>query len=266
MNDEKIFEKLGGELHGRLYKADIQPKFLYHYTNLNSFYKIIQSTDLYLSSYINLNDESEIKYGLDEINKVFNDYNIGDYFRFIEEFVLDNSIYVISFCETYENDYLWKKYADLYKGLALGFNHEVSNPKPNEYPAVTMKIVYGNNEISKFDEYVSSLAKIISRPSCRDKRKLLWEFTANLYPNIPRYKELKWTHELEHRYCMLDGYNHNKIPRKLIRNNKSIMENEVIINLREIILGKDCEIEKHDIHNLLRSHGYDLSRITLRRI
>ena len=94
-------------------------KKLYHYCSLDSLYKIISNNSLRLSDVRKSNDKNEIIL-------LFNEYvKAHDNFMSkwnVKEQINNTTYFSISFSKLYDNDYLWRTYAD--EGVCIEFDRE----------------------------------------------------------------------------------------------------------------------------------------------
>lgn len=123
---------------------------LYHYCPTKSFWAILESRTLWLSSIHSLNDFSEWDWGKKLVTKVLNDDVIefrAD-FRFIVQNLFDETtknLHPLIFSLSRNNDLLsqWRAYADNGEGFAFEFDAE---RMCNVFPANFKEISYTKNE------------------------------------------------------------------------------------------------------------------------
>jgi len=112
-----------------------QKDFLYHYTSFTSFEKMMQSKNLWLVASTEMADMTDRYYANLYVLTAL--YNIDDKdVLLLRDNLTQNDIievnmetfeapfYSASFCYEKENDYLWKHYADMDKGVAICFDKE----------------------------------------------------------------------------------------------------------------------------------------------
>ncbi|MFW0777178.1 MAG: DUF2971 domain-containing protein [Rickettsiales bacterium] len=102
---------------------------LYHYTDFRAFKSIVDSSSLWLSHYLNLSDNKEIKLGFNVVREAATQKfgQIQD--RILRLMLLDcvdrhlpKDYYISCFCPFRDNAYLWREYGDNYRGIAIGFD------------------------------------------------------------------------------------------------------------------------------------------------
>lgn len=114
-------------------KKEPAPDYIYHYTDKNGLYGILQSGNIWLSDIYQMNDPSEMRYGLTPVNDIADKLITGPNYQTREfglhlKFMIDNSIrsivqfYIASFTQK-ENDLnQWRAYGDDGHGFALKFS------------------------------------------------------------------------------------------------------------------------------------------------
>lgn len=108
---------------------------MYHYTNYTNLESIIKNRTFWITSSLAMDDKNDGIYASNCVRKMVDDKNC-DYFSELRKvlckerieniFEQNNEIpfYSISFCEA-DNEYLWKNYADNYKGICICLNEEI---------------------------------------------------------------------------------------------------------------------------------------------
>ena len=106
---------------------------IYHYTNIDTLLKIIESKELFLFNVFNMNDNQEIKW-IDHLidNELKqNKYDESLLKDILETYNFNSSSPAYLCCFSREGDILsqWRSYADNGYGIALGFNEVNLNVK-----------------------------------------------------------------------------------------------------------------------------------------
>lgn len=127
-NFEKEFQKIIGSFIQHIEASALSP-IIYHYTNDVGLRGILESGRLWLTDIFNLNDPSELEYGVSKAVDILKNKagsscaEIEEFTRHIDDFKLETASYFIcsfSFCG---NDLgQWRAYADNGRGYALGFD------------------------------------------------------------------------------------------------------------------------------------------------
>jgi hypothetical protein len=133
---------------------------LYHYTDAAGLCGIVKSQKIWFTSYLHLNDPSELLHGLDIVHRLLKAIGEGAHDGLVKEFceIVDDvcqhrkfkeifGFYIASFSRDRNDLGQWRAYADKGRGFALGLAPhlfeavEVAHPKPTEYYVVP--VVYG---------------------------------------------------------------------------------------------------------------------------
>jgi hypothetical protein len=102
---------------------------VYHYCNLESFFKIINSKELFLFNAANMNDRLETTWIFHVINEEIGKRKeslMQENIKMLETSFNLNRLYPYIFCFAVSDDSLgqWRAYANDGKGIAIGFNPE----------------------------------------------------------------------------------------------------------------------------------------------
>lgn len=171
---DKKFNKLQADLEGRYASQDLElSNPLYHFTKIESFKKIIESKNLLLSRFDQMNDPDEFIFTKNIIDSILSTHpsHYKDIFSHeFERFISEIDVFSISFCADVNNEDLWKKYAENHRGIAIGVNLNYRPGQEGRYkdywPAVCMAVRYGNsqvlNDFKEFTEIFAWLMKLIS--------------------------------------------------------------------------------------------------------
>jgi hypothetical protein len=105
-----IYDEIYRILGNRKYET------IYHYTKIDTLYKILESNELRLTEWKCTNDRDEIKHGLQLANK-FNKDQLD-----LEHVINKNNYFITSFSYEINKKTLFADYADKGKGVAIGFD------------------------------------------------------------------------------------------------------------------------------------------------
>lgn len=152
--DDEIF-------HYFQYKENID---IYHYTNLDTLFKILESNELWLTEWMCTNDKLEIQHGLEIVNKFCN--NKID----INQKINKNSYFMASFSYEVNKVTLFSIYANNAEGIAIGFDtkHDWQNIKKNfwikNYDFMKLiPIIYDEDIQQKIVEYSFYIHEVIKK-------------------------------------------------------------------------------------------------------
>lgn len=112
----------------------MMPDILYHYCDVSTFMKIVESKELWLSNAIKMNDSLETVWINHIIEKALQSVEKPKYKEFIEQFIMhynanQSSVRPYIFCLSADGDMLsqWRGYADDGRGIAIGFSTKQLN-------------------------------------------------------------------------------------------------------------------------------------------
>ena len=271
---------------------------LYHYTNVYGLKGILEENTLWATHYSYLNDPNEIKYGLKIIKEVLNnelDENNTvktalDMFlilledEFTEFNVLDNEIYITSFCENNNLLGQWREYAENGKGYCICINNtdelvigpywEDIKAESSFYPCLLPKpVLYDyeeqrdfiktifNNTVIKLD---NDFSKMNTKSDKNIKFRIIIEYLRDLIIYIlPLLKKKEFEEEKEWRILSFPKNMNNEIHHReknnllipyqklsfYTKNDKEASKMNVPIN--KIIYGNSLNSEKAE--NSLKS-------------
>jgi Protein of unknown function (DUF2971) len=150
---------------------------LYHYTNAGGLSGIIESQKLWFTSYLHLNDPSELIHGMKAVHRLLKEigesaeglaqnfcagvYNIFQHENFADEF----GFYIASLSHADNDLGQWRAYADNGRGFALGLAPhlfeaaEKTNPGSTEH--IVMPVVYGNAADRRYRAVIEAAAGIV---------------------------------------------------------------------------------------------------------
>ena len=148
-----------------------KPQLFYHYTSISSLYEIVKNKTLLLSGVESLNDMEEASYSVKEFEEDFKTlYSLekDNFINFLYEQVFlpilkefeelaspEINPFVFSLSSKYDNLAHWDRYADLRKGVCIGF--DIS--KLIQLSFVSIGFVQINSIIYKAEERLEYLHK-----------------------------------------------------------------------------------------------------------
>jgi hypothetical protein len=259
---------------------------LYHYTNGPGLRGIVESQKIWFTSYLHLNDPSELIQGMDIVHgllkamreaapdalvKMFYDV-VDDVFQH-QKFAGIYGFYIASFSRDRNDLGQWRAYADNGRGFALGLAPhlfeavETANPKPTEYYVIP--VVYGQKAAKqRYRVAIEAAAGLIqnNRPQEHFRipflRRMADELIAGqLIATSLTVKHEAYSNEQEVRLVML-GTRDNQKPylRTRIRGSEIVpyMEGDMPLRdkngITEIVIGPAAVSSANDaVHSLLQS-------------
>lgn len=135
---------------------------LYHYTNENGLYGILNSKSLWLVSSMEMSDISDRFYGNlfatiallkcdnEEVTLLRDNLTEKDILD-VNMKALQTSFYSASFCKRNNNEYLWENYAGSNSGFCIEFNDNVLNEFINKIILENYEPLYHDEEITRFE-------------------------------------------------------------------------------------------------------------------
>ena len=131
---------------------------IYHFTSIDSFFKIISSGRIFISNLKNSNDPSEGKYQLEAMRNELRKYNRN--FSLFYQNTMHNddlSMYCLSFSSYLNNIHNWMEYGQYGEGIAIGFDYKkLLNKLKRENLSFleVQKVVYSKQKLKKIIEEV----------------------------------------------------------------------------------------------------------------
>lgn len=226
-----IYNKINSLQKGCVQSMDeSNPKVLYHYCSLDTFYNIMKNRSIWLSDISKSNDSQELNWLTGQLkssmsshffvfynriseNGLLDAFNNTEYKKirdFIDTCDLSKELKCWAFCMSEKSDDLgqWRGYADDGQGISLGFRRNYFEPEPiNNLSWDNLlsiyglfdKIEYGNFDVihkfltqDKFNEIQTTL----------DEKVLIQNFRQALSKTIllsPLYKNAAFQEEMEWR-------------------------------------------------------------------
>ncbi len=113
-------------------ECEAAPNILYHYTSIEAFKKIIESRKIHATRYDQMNDESEIRIGVERLLEAVRRHGTDDSFRDYKDFLISGieaykkdtlEVYVLSLSGAADSLDQWRAYARS-GGVAIGFDRK----------------------------------------------------------------------------------------------------------------------------------------------
>lgn len=256
---------------------------IYYYCKADTFKKIIQSKELWLTKVMESNDKEEVVRTVKNIwSRVKNklliiDGSLGEILNQITQILninIRNDInepYAVCFTENDDLVQNWCEYGDRGKGVALGFSRDIFEGIQNDYPFPNdtadmsvgwQKIYYDNGGNKDFDEQLTL--------RCLDILKANQDFLGPLsvYKTLKSYsafiKNYTFKDEREIRIvCYVGAIGKNNLQSSVIKFNETsspphcsifwVKENRCA--LKRVIIGANNKSTKQDVLKLLDRYG-----------
>ena len=245
------------------------PEIVYYYCKPQTFESIIKSPKMWLCDMKKTNDESEIDYVLDDIEKKINTELFRKIMSTEDACLVEKAVkkrlkfykrfcHWLAICFSTEKDDLgqWRAYGADGSGFAIGFDTAYLNKIKKDHPCFKFEeIKYGENVKNKFvDETVNKLLfnlkecmdrnSIRSRDSINEKGvELIKKWGDSLTDKICFYKNDAFMNEKEYRLCytrvILDKHWHESLD----TSEKESMLNNLTASIRNNILNLRVEHE-----------------------
>lgn len=138
INENQPLTYIHNIIYDEIYKnfKDKRYETIYHYTTIDTLYKILESNELWLTEWRCTNDSSEIKHGLQLVNE-FNKDQLE-----LERVVNKNNYFITSFSYEINKVTLFDRYANKAEGVAIEFD-------TNSYDNARKSFWYKNLEFVK---------------------------------------------------------------------------------------------------------------------
>lgn len=259
------------EEHKNKYTPPKCPSTLYHYTNTQSFEKIISSKKLFLSHLWETNDSSEIKWFLNlvknEIRKYSFNANLFMLFELIEKHRWIP--YYFSFSEKKDSINQWVKYGDNGLGISIGFSSKALGLN-KMLPVIGTRIDYNKiSSLLKIDYAERRQKKLIQDILNSVVKQKIHPANAAFYLSKMAFatKNPEWEDEKEWR--IVYPYTDHSITKgnetlfsfpKTVVNGKGVLKNVCEMTLSEsyiseVVIGPKSNIKKEDIAEIFQRNG-----------
>jgi hypothetical protein len=246
------------------------PAMIYHYTNDAGLRGIIETGQLWLTDIFNLNDPTELRYGLKPATEIMEseaDKGGPEVKQFTKNMaaMLQGGVekvahyFVCCFSRTGDDLGQWRAYADNGRGYALGFDGstlEQAFTRVGTTPIsgpMTFPVTYGDDRLREMQrQIISKVIPLLSAPYGRDLpngaiNKYMSELSVSLSVPLLRsalfFKHKAYTHEQEYRFLYLyragivPDLKFRSRPHSLIRYKEFDWRGVAADALKEIIIG-----------------------------
>lgn len=263
---------------------------MFHFTDKKGLNGILTSKSIWLTNTKELNDFSERIYAnvlftalllkIDDKNVKFLRNNLSTEDILYENFsVLECDTYSASFCKEFNNEHLWKNYADDKKGVAIEFNEQyLSEYFKNKFTTQMISlrpVFYGvnveqflkiinivtgfsfgrtSNEIAKnrlhFALYIASGVFKDEKYKNEKEYKLYFknEYVDNYVQKYPMYELTRIENEKNLKYLGLKNEINDGKKRQMVLNLSEILNSKLIPS---IVLGEKCNLNIKELRVLL---------------
>lgn len=289
---DKLHTDLNTILNSKEYASQSPNEPVYHYTDLGGTEGILNSKSLWMTSYTQLNDPSEIEYGLKILSEIIGLQLKKSPDNKLWQILLDGlekvikeefDIYVVSFC--LKSNYLpaWRLYADDARGCSIGFSadffSENNRLSKSENEPIMGRVEYGPKKLSAFcndiisilDQAYSEFIRQFSDQQNSWLFALCTEFVRKILPHLPLTKHPAYEEEHEYRLYWANPIGKMKarepsIPDEckflsvgraaIVRRAKIAFDVKYI---KDIYLGpnNDQNVLKRSVQDLLQTNGYE---------
>lgn len=280
---------------------------VYHYCSLDTCIKIIQNQKLWASDIRFMNDPVEFNYGVDLIKEILAtkkaefDDKAQPIINALEDKINNSDIrsliqrFIVCFSKDKKLPNQWEKYADNYKGMAIGFFPDKLRYSlyhtPVEFYVVYEREVQENEIIKILKDSIDFFSEkgILNKPnSLQDCVLSLVNLIGFL---IPRYKVKengidKWFEEQEYRLVYSLDYAIKEMFGRELKfspsckpylelysifckdnEDKCVTHLSTMLQIQEIIVGAklDFELVKIGLDSLLQTKGYNINEIDIKQ-
>lgn len=95
---------------------------LYHYTSLNTLFKMVKSREIWMCSTGSMNDRKETLYYIELLEKRLAEYNHEDFFKQVYNQIPFNYKYALCLSREKDDAAQWERYGDFATGVCLAIN------------------------------------------------------------------------------------------------------------------------------------------------
>ncbi|CBJ10981.1 hypothetical protein LLO_0644 [Legionella longbeachae NSW150] len=222
---------------------------LYHFTDVSALKNILETRELRFTYFKDLNDSSEIYYGLEQVKQhLSNTYlrNKELFLQMLQSFIEPGNknvnVFICSFSYSYNHLPLWRFYGDNGKGVAIGFDYnfplENEDILPKFHIPIRTNILYGYNHLKKeLNKKIIDIKRIFHSSDFKKlsqsdqneyERQIYVAFISHIIGYLPSVKHEDYSSENEVRLLLMDG------KRRDIKNFPDGCQFEYFINEREL--------------------------------
>lgn len=179
------------------------PDTIYHHTNDVGLFGILSTKTFHLSNLFNLNDPSELNYGLGALKKQLQQY--PDVWNLVGEFIKSPDdlahFFSLSFSTNHDDLNQWRAYGANGMGFAIGFNRQLLEKSlcyRDKSGCASLSLNYEEDDLNKSQkimaEYFIEMKEFSNKAS--DFAKLI----GHAYQIAAAYKHKAYLHEKEYRF------------------------------------------------------------------
>ena len=251
---------------------------IYHYTNLNSFIKILESKKLWATSFLQVNDTSELIYFVNYIENEVSKYDsrennsklkekITNVFSQVKNIMYTEQGYcfVASFSKLCDDAAQWERYGDNGYGISIGFNYDKLDKFMSMNNCSLWEVAY---RIDK--KLIKGFYGIIER---KTKEDTLDAFNELLLTIAARHKHKSFVQEKEVRIISTKYFNTSFNTRAINNTIKSYQEIDLTkyINIKfedlieEIVIGPRATFGVNELSSLLNQNNIILNNVKIKK-
>lgn len=251
---------------------------IYHYTNLNAFIKILESKKLWATSFLQLNDTSELIYFVNYIENEVLKYDSRENNSRLKEKIIEvfrqvkSSMYteqgycfVTSFSKLCDDAAQWERYGDNGCGISIGFNYDKLNKFMSMNNSSLREVQYQINK-----KMTRAFYGIIERKTNEDT---LEAFNELLLTIAARHKHKSFVQEKEVRIISTKYFNTSFNTRVINNTIKSYQEIDLAeyINIKfedlieEIVIGPRATFGINELFSLLNQNNVILNKVKIKK-
>lgn len=253
---------------------------LYHYCSFETFDRILQTKEIWLSNTRFMNDLQEGKYILEMIRQVATDDEFVNFETNYER--VYGKAYVACFSENGDLLSLWERYANACRGFAIGFNKvllqelldQLTSDEPDEHDrSEGINLIKINYDAPDFYGKLMESCPSMFREMPKDRLTMEIFKNKDFGKTLWTYKNPFFAQEFEHRIIYLpDKFkesNQNILGDKVSRLTCdgicdhfplkfSSVENIVV----QVVMGPLNKAKKSDIEGYLKNIGFSVTEVT----
>ncbi len=183
-------------------------KTIYHYTNLKNLFSILESNELWLTQYDSLEDKEEILHGF----KLYDSFNNNNVCLLDNLSSKDLTFFISCFSYDSNNKYLFKNYADNFKGIAIEFYIKPEFWFSDAQFMNLMPVIYDDNTKKKIINYCNYLFDLSKKWICQsdnNRINMLTESYKNIMEELVSFfkktsykeeKEVRWLYKKDQKF------------------------------------------------------------------
>jgi hypothetical protein len=251
------------------------PKTLYHYCREDVLLAILCSGNLWASDVLFMNDEKEVGYSYDLINRIVaaagEEEGVPKYpfkSRNAREIWSRFWTHITCFSSTSELPSQWYGYASAGTGCAIGIDQKSLRTWCNERGVSLVPMIYNRSRqeemLTDFFEAERSI-RISRKPTAESGAREVFRWTAIKYlaSLALTLKDEGWQSERETRILIIRPTNSTDFVRKVRKDGVGYFELPIVDLATEIVLGPQCDLDSEELAAILDRAG--LNSVNVRR-